>query len=602
MGCAKETGDMKRSKKQIERLMRGALGEIKADLIITGGKLINVYSGEILEGMEIAVLDGRICYVGRSAAHARGEETKLLDAHGLYISPGFIDAHTHIGHFCRPYEYLQAYVPHGTTALVASCDEPATVFGFEGVKFFLDEVEAHPLRVYTVISMVAPQDPLLCSTQSFSQSEVAEALGDPRVLGLGEIVSWLRLIQGDQELLERIEMALKRGKIIHGHTAGARDQKLCAIAAAGISSCHEPIREEDVLERLRSGYWTMLREGSFRRDLEETLGPVVARGLNTQRVILVTDGMAPDDVARDGHIDFVVRRAVGLGMSPVQAIQAVTLNPATYSGLEQEIGGIAPGRYADLVLLEDLEGVQVHSTWIAGALVAQEGRSLVESQPITLPEAWSRSLELSPTVTAESFRIPCCSSPARVRVMELLNLNITAERIMSLQARGGFLEADLDQDLLKVAVFDRHAEVGNVALGFVRGFGAKVGAVGTTVNLDENTLLVAGSSGRDMALCANLLIEAGGGMAVVDRGEVLEKVGFAVGGIFSLEPWQEMGKRLDRIHRCLREKGSPFSKPIYALCFLTFVTLPSLRITARGLVAVKERKLVSLFAEGQIGK
>ncbi|TMA05024.1 MAG: adenine deaminase [Deltaproteobacteria bacterium] len=222
---------MARSRAQIERLIRGAMGEIKADLIIIGGKLVNVYSGEILDGMEIAVLDGRICYVGPSAAHTRGDATEVLDARGLYVSPGFIDAHTHIGHFCRPYEYLQAYLPHGTTALVASCDEPATVFGFKGVKLFLDEVEAHPLRVYTVISMVAPQDPLLCSTASLSQSEVAAGLDDPRVIGLGEIVSWLRLVQGDQELLERIEMALERGKIIHGHTARTRDQKLCAIAA-----------------------------------------------------------------------------------------------------------------------------------------------------------------------------------------------------------------------------------------------------------------------------------------------------------------------------------------------------------------------------------
>jgi adenine deaminase len=182
--------------------------------------------------------------------------------------------------------------------------------------------------------------------------------------------------------------------------------------------------------------------------------------------------------------------------------------------------------------------------------------------------------------------------------MELVNLNITAEQVMKLEARGGFLEADLNQDLLKVAVFDRHEESRKIALGFVKGFGARIGAVGTTVNLDENTLLVAGSDDRDMALCANVLIEAGGGMAVVDQGKILESLEFPVGGMFSLEPWQEMGKRLDRLHRILREKGSPFSKPIYALCFLTFVTLPALRITARGLVAVKERELVSLFVDG----
>jgi adenine deaminase len=588
---------MARSKKDIQRLMRGALGEIKADLIVTGGKLINVYSGEILDGMEITVLDGRICHVGPNAAHARGEKTEILDARGLFVAPGFIDAHTHIGHFCRPYEYLQAYLPHGTTALVASCDEPATVFGFKGIKLFLDEVSAHPLRVYTVLSMVAPQDPLLCSTKSLTQSEVAEGLDDPRVIGLGEIVSWLRLLQGDEELLERVEMAHQRGKIIHGHTSGARDQKLSAIAAAGISSCHEPINEQDVLQRLRSGYWVMLREGSFRRDLEGTLKSVVARRLNTQRLMLVTDGMSPDDVAADGHMDFVVRRAIALGLSPMQAIQAVTLNAATYSGLEQEIGGIAPGRHADLAFLEDLNGVRVHSTMIGGKVLAKNGESLFRGAPIAWPDETIRCLSIGMKVSPESFRIPCAATRARIRVMELVGQTITAERILEVAAPGGALEADPGADLLKVAVFERHQPGGGVAFGFLKGFGARVGAVGMTTNLDENTLLIAGASDEDMALCAHVILEAGGGIAVVDRGEILEKIEFPVGGIFSLAPWRETGEKLERINRWLRDRGAPFSKPIFALSFLTFVTLPALRITARGLISAKERRIVLLFAD-----
>ncbi|MBI4529475.1 MAG: adenine deaminase [Deltaproteobacteria bacterium] len=589
---------MKRSKHQIERLIRGALGEIKADLIITGGKQINVYSGEILEGMEIAVLDGRISYVGPSAAHARGDATKMLDAQDLYVAPGFVDGHTHIGHYCRPYEYLQACIPHGTTSFLASCDELATVFGFRGLKLFLEEVEAHPARVFTLISMVAPQDPLLCSARSFSQSEIATALDDPRIFGLGEIVSWLRLITGDQELLERVEMTLERRKIIHGHTSGAKDKRLCAIAAAGVSSCHEAIREEDALERLRSGYWLMLREGTYRRDLEATLKPLVSRQLSTQRLVLVTDGMTPDDVFEDGHMDFLVRRAVALGLPAIQAIQAATLNPATYSGLEQEIGGIAPGRWADILLLEDLIEMRVRSTLIGGEIVALDQKSLVESRPITFPEDTLRSLKIPSPVSAESFRIPSSSSISRVRVMQLINLNITAERILERHSRRGFLEADPDLDLLKVAAFDRYDQDGGIALGFLGGFGAKIGAVGTTVNLDENTLLIAGSDDNDMALCANLLIECGGGIAVVDGGKVLEKLEFPLGGISSLEPWQGVAKGLNRIHGTLREKGSPFDKPLYALCFLTFVTLPSIRITGRGIVDAKERKIVPLFVEG----
>jgi adenine deaminase len=573
------------------------MGELKADLIVTGGKLINVYSGEILEGMEIAGIDGRICYVGPSAKHTRGERTEILDARGMYVSPGFIDGHTHIGHYCRPFEHLQSYLPRGTTALVASCDELSSVFGYRGLKLFLDEVERHPLRVYTLVSMVAPQDPLLCNTASFTDAEIAEALAERRVLGMGEIVSWLRLLQCDEELLERIVLAHRNGQIIHGHTAGARDQKLNAVAAVGISSCHEPIRVEDALERLRLGYWTMLREGSLRQDLEATLKPLIERRVNLERIILVTDSMSPEDVEERGHMDHVVRRALSLGLSPVQTIQAVTLHPATYSGLEQEIGGIAPGRWADIALLDDLDQCHVHATLIGGKVVARNGVSLVTSGPISLPGEMMHCLGLRPNVTPATFRIPCAAASAKIRVMELVNQSITAERIKSVGASAGSIEANLYEDLLKVAVFDRHRGSGTVAIGFLKGFGAKLGAVGTTTNLDENTLVVVGSNDDDMALCANALIECGGGMSVVDGGQIVEKIEFPFGGIFSLHPWQEVGKGLRRIQRCLQENGSPFERPMYALNFLPFVTLPALRITSRGLVNAKERKIVPLIVE-----
>ncbi len=573
------------------------MGEIKADVIIAAGKLINVYSGEILDGMEIAVVDGRICYVGPSAQHTRGDTTEILDARGMYVSPGFIDGHTHIGHYARPFENLQSFLPHGTTAVVASCDELASVFGYRGLKLFLDEVERHPLRVYTLVSMVAPQDPLLCNTASFTNAEIADALADPRVLGMGEIVSWLRVTQCDEELLDRLELAHRNRQIIHGHTAGARDQKLCAITAAGISSCHEPIRLEEAIERLRLGYWTMLREGSLRQDLAVTLKPLIDRGVNLQRLILVTDSMSPDDVGERGHMDHVVRRAIALGMSPMQAIQSVTLNPATYSGLEQEVGGIAPGRFADLVLLDDLERCRVRDVLIGGRIVARGGSSLVRSTPCALPSDMFHALGLRPTISADAFRIPCANPSAKIRVMELVNSTITAERIIEIKSSEGAIAADRDRDLLKVAMFDRHHGTNKIAFGFLRGFGAKVGAVGLTTNLDENAPMIIGSDDVDMALCANALIDAGGGMAIVHHGQVLDKIDFSFGGIFSLEPWREVGSGLQRIQARLKEMGSPFDKPIFALSFLPFVTLPALRITARGLVDAKERRIVSLFAD-----
>jgi adenine deaminase len=444
--------------------------------------------------------------------------------------------------------------------------------------------------------MVAPQDPLLCSTMSLTQTEVTEGLDDPRILGLGEVVSWLRLVQGDEELLERIEMAHQRRKIIHGHTAGARDQKLCAISAVGISSCHEPIRAEDALERLRLGYWTMLREGSLRQDLQATLKPLLERGVSWRRVILVTDSMSPEDVEELGHMDHVLRRAVSMGMAPVRAIQTVTLNAATCSGLEQEIGGIAPGRFADVALLEDLQSFHVRTTLIGGKVVAERGISLVTPEPISLPSEMSCSLGLDPGVSPHQFKIPYASASAKIRVIELVNQTITAEKIISVPVGSGCIEANMDDDLLKVAVFERHGRREKPTIGFLKGFGAKVGAVGTTTNLDENTLMIVGSDDQDMALCARALIDAGGGMAVVTHGQILEKIEFPFGGIFSLDPWPEVGKGMRRIQRCLRDNGASLEKPMVALSFLTFVTLPSLRITARGLINAKERKIVPLLA------
>lgn len=583
----------RRTKEDIEQLIRAGMGEIKADLIVSGGRVINVYTAEVLEGQEIAVSRGRICYVGASAEHTRGPDTECLDAEGRWIAPGLIDAHTHIAHFCRPFELLQAYVAHGTTALMASCDEHTVAFGFRGMQLFLDEVAAHPLRVYTLISMAAPQDPLLCRTETLAADEVLEALEDPRILGLGEVVSWLRLVQRDHEILGRIDSTLSRGKLVHGHTAGARDRRLNAIGAAAVSSCHEAISGTDALERLRLGFWTMLREGSFRQDLEATLRPLIEAGVDTARLILVTDGMAPDDVALRGHMDSVVRRAIECGMSPVQAIQAATLHAALYSGLEQDIGGIAPGRWADLVLLDDLETVRVDRTLIGGQVVGENGASRCVAPPPPLPADTGLEIAHRLPITAEDMRIRCAAPSAKVRVMELVNQTITREQVVEVPAAGGVIPVDVEGRRLKVAVFDR-VEGFAPAFGFVSGLGANVGAIGTTVNLDEYTLLVAGTSDYDMAQCANLLLEAGGGVAVVDKGQVLEEIAFPIGGLFSLEPWRDVAERLSSIQRILKERGSPLEKPLYALCFLTFVTLPELRITGRGLVRAKERRIVPL--------
>jgi adenine deaminase len=276
----------------------------------------------------------------------------------------------------------------------------------------------------------------------------------------------------------------------------------------------------------------------------------------------------------------------------------VTLNPATYSGLEHEVGGLAPGRFADIAVIENLELCQVREVLLGGKIFARQG--MVEPgvrQPLDFPAGMMHSLALEPAITPVSFKITAPSATPKIRAMELVNQTITAERLLQVNSAGGNVEANLDGDILKVAVFDRRHQSRQVAFGFIKGFGAKIGAVGLTVNLDENALMIVGSDDHDMALCANLLLEAGGGLSIVTDREVIDRLDLPCGGIFSLSPWQDVGRRLRRIQNRIKEMGSPFDKPIFVLSFLSFVTLPALRITARGLVNVKERKIVPLFAD-----
>jgi adenine deaminase len=327
------------------------------------------------------------------------------------------------------------------------------------------------------------------------------------------------------------------------------------------------------------------------------LPELIASGVNLQRLILVTDSMTPDEVGERGHMDHVARRAIELGLPPLQTIQSMTLNPAVYSGIEQDIGGIAPGRFADLVLLDNLERCHVREVRIGGKRVAGNGVSEFRGEAIALPQDLMRSLDVGFKITAEVFKVAAPGPRPQVRVMELVNQTITVERIIEFNVASGCVEANLYDDILKVAMFDRHQRAKQVSFGFLKGLGAKVGAVGLTTNLDENTLMIVGSDDFDMALCTNVLLGAGGGMAIVDGGEILEKLEFPFGGIFSLHPWQEVGKTMARLQYRLKEMGSSFDKPIFALNFLPFVTLPALRITARGLVNAKERRIVPLFAD-----
>jgi len=577
-------------------LVKASLGEVKADLIVEGGCLVNVSTGELLEGFDVAVKGSRIAYVGPDASHTTGDGTEVVDARGLYVAPGFIDAHTHIDLYCTPVELSRAALLHGTTALFAEPDELANVMGFEGLKLFRRMVKGLPLKVYILIPLVCPQDPLFDENRPLTLEEVRRALRWREVVGLGEAVSWPRLLSGDADYAEKIALAQGMGKVVEGHTAGARGAKLQGYVASGIYSCHEPVAWSEALERLRLGVHVMVREGSLRRDLANVLPGLLDKPLARRSVSIASDGVDPEDLVKLGYMDYAARRAVELGVDPVEAIAMVTINPARRFGLEGEVGCVAPGREADIALLRSLERVDVEATISRGRLVAKAGRLLFEPPRRRWPRSALRTVRVARSLQPPDFKVKVdAPGPVRVRVMELESEAITRERIVEAEVEGGFLKPP--EGVVVAAVVDRLYATGRVSLGLLKGW-AEVGGVATTLNFDENNLVVVGANVDDMSLAANRVVAMNGGMAIADGGKVRFEMPMPLAGVMSLSPLEEVASKLSLMNEYLKGRGCALRKPLNALLFITFVTLPELRLSVRGLVDVKRRRLVPLIVDG----
>lgn len=577
-------------------LARVALGREKADLVVRGGCLVNVYTGELVEGVDVAVKGGLVAYVGPDASRAVGPETRIVEAEGLYVAPGFIDAHTHIDLYCTPAELCKAALRHGTTSVVAEPDELANVLGFEGLRLFASMVEGLPVRVYMLVPLVCPQDPAFDDNRPLSPSEVEEALRWPMTLGLGEAVRWRGLLEGDPDYEVKIGLALRAGKAVEGHSAGARGAKLQGYVAFGIGSCHEAITAEEGLERARLGLHVIVREGSLRQDLASVLPGLLSKLRRPCWVSLGTDIMDPEDLVRLGYMDYVVRRAIELGADPVDAIAMATVNPARYFNIDREVGGVAPGRRADLVLLSSLERVSVEATVSGGRLVFKGGRLLVDVERYRPPSYALDTVKVPRRLRPEDFELVAPRGGAVwVRVMRLDSEAITRLVVRRLTARGGRVE--LPKGYARAAVVDRIAGTGRVGLGVLEGFGADVGGLASTLNFDENNLVVVGRDPVDMALAANRAVELKGGIVLADGGRVVRELAMPLAGVMSLASLEEVAEVLRGVNSYLRERGSSLSKPVNVLLFLTFVTLPEVRLCPRGLVDVKNRRLVPLFAE-----
>jgi adenine deaminase len=582
----------KKSNYTIRNLIKTALGDGKADLVVLNGSLVNVYSGEIQEPCSVGITGARIAAVGEDLSYLIGEGTRVIDAKGQYVTPGFIDPHTHLDSIVQCAEYVRYAVPHGNTTAVTETSMIGNAAGKEGVGWFMEDTRDLSLRIYILTPSMAPPFPALETSKGFSREDFQEMIREDRVLGVGETY-WPLVLDMDERAMALYAIAREMGKTREGHAAGARGKRLTAYSAAGTTSCHEATTAQEALERLRLGMAVMVREGSVRRELE-AIAAIKDMGVDLRGVMLCTDWADPQMLIEHGCMDALVRRAIAAGFDPIVAIQMVTINPAEYFGLH-DLGGIGPGKIADILLLSDLRQATVETVIKDGKVVAQEGKLVQDPPRYRYPKAARHSFAPE-GVQEEDFAIPYegKGERARVRVVDCLNETITQELQAELEARAGNLISIPEQDIIKMAHICKYERRPRHARGFVHGLGMREGGVATSLIWDTNNILVVGATDREMAFAVNRLLEHQGGIVVVTGEQVIAELPLPICGGISDRPLEEIAQRIAEIEEGCRGLGF-IHRPFLTLQTLAFTGLPYLRLTDRGLVDIRTRAFVDLI-------
>ncbi len=577
-------------------------GRQPADTVIRGGKVVNVCTAEIMEGLDIAIAEGRIVLVG-DASHCIGENTKVIDAKGQYVAPGFLDGHIHIeSSMLSVSEYAKAVIPHGTTGIYPDPHEICNVLGVQGVKCMIEESKLVPLKCMFVMPSCVPAVPGFEDTGSFVGPEaVAEAMQWDEMAGLGEMMNFPGILYGGDHAQDIVGETLKADKIVTGHySLPETGSGLNAYIASGIRCCHESTRAEDALEKMRRGMYAQFREGSAWHDLQEVAKAITEHKVDTRYACMVSDDTHPHTLIEKGHLDHILRRAVEEKIDPVTAIQMVTINAAQCFQMDHELGSIAPGKCADIVFLESLKNMKVTCVLIDGDVVAEDGKLLVDVAPYQYPDWATNSMHVRDKITAETFAVeaPEGKSEVTVRAIEVIPAKVPDREVhVKLTVKDGKLESDTAQDVLKTFVFERHHETGTVGKGFVKGFGINKGAMASTVAHDAHNLLVIGTNDEDMALAANTLIECGGGMAAVCDGKVLGCVPLPIAGLMNAKPVEEMSEIVSNLEKAWVQIGCDMPSPFMTMALIPLACLPELRLTNRGLVDCTKFEMVPLVVE-----
>jgi adenine deaminase len=576
-----------------------ALGRAPADIVIENGRLIDVYSGEI-RSASVAIKGERIAYVGADASHTLGPGTEVIDAAGYHLSPGLMDAHVHIeASMVTPTQFARAVLPRGNTAVLWETLWTANVLGIAGIEQLLDECRRTPLKFFaTAASGVPCTSPELATpAQVFSDADIARLLARDDVAGLGELVLLNQVLRNEAEIRRRIDLALQQGKSVDGSVPGFADRRLNAYAAAGAQSDHEAITLDEAIERIRLGMRLVIREGSSMRNLAELIRVVTERGLSTRRCCFCVDDKDIREIEREGLVDQLVRQAIRSGVDPVQAVRMASLNPAEYFGLERDLGGIAPGRIADILLLGELADFAVETVIASGRVVARSGRLVAD---LPQPPAADWMLETVRLVRAIGPGDFVCrserSGQTRVRALQVFGDQIVSvEQLATLAVEGGEILPDVGRDLLRMAVVERHGKTSpNIGLGFVTGFGLKRGAIAASVSPDIHQIVTVGVDPSDMATAVARLAELQGGIVVAAEGRVLAELALPVAGLMSGLPYEQVTAQLGRLSEAAAALGCRLPSPLMTLAFAACPTLTELKLSDKGLIDVRAGRLLPL--------
>jgi adenine deaminase len=559
---------------------------ILAEICFINGRVVNVYSGEVLN-FNVAVSEGIITYVGPSKG-VIGPRTRVIDVQGDYILPGFFDAHAHADLFYNPCSYANHVVTRGTTCFFNDGHDLANALGAVPFLDMMSGLKGSFMSIYTGVPAASPPYPDIEGGDLWTDADLRRALTFNNVLSISEVTPYNRILKGDKLLSERLAWARQSGRLIEGHTTGAGVEKLNALARAGLTSCHESLNADDVLERVRLGYCVMLRHGSIRQDLPRLAEAIKKlQGFDTSRLMLISDGIFPDHLISRGNMDWVVSEAIKQGIDPIRAIQMATLNPARYFRLDQLLGGVGTGRLAHLQVVESLEKPTPRLVMAKGAVVAVEGQIATAGLSPPAPGRGLRPFKIS-RIDKALFYVEKRHVKSTVPVIRIVDQTVTdLEEVDIPIAKGRYRP---EGDILSVSLISR--EGAKIGRGFVKGFCPGLGGLASSVAHETHGLLVLGQNEADMALAAGDVLEMGGGISLAQGGQIRANIPLPLGGICSLEEMPALAHQTSRLNEMLRELGCDLAYPIWTLVFLSFTSVLRLRITYQGVYDVRTGKIV----------